>query len=242
MSAPALLEEAIAAHGGPEAWSHRDEVVVRVSSGGFAFASKLRRPLRDVEGRVATTGQRTVFDPFPEPSRRGVFEGGDVRIEDADGRVLAERRDARRAFRSPRRLLWWDALDFLYFGGYALWGYLSMPFVLARPGYRLAELDPWEEAGETWRRLEVTFPDGVHAHSQRQVLYLDDQGRIRRNDYVAEPFGRWARAAHYAHDHRWEDGLLIPTRRRVYPRRPGNRPLPRPTLVWIDLSSPRRSR
>ena len=39
----------------------------------------------------------------------------DVRIESADGRVLASRSNARSYFGSVRRLLCWDLLDFAYF-------------------------------------------------------------------------------------------------------------------------------
>jgi hypothetical protein len=33
------------------------------------------------------------------------------------------------------------------------------------------------------------------------------------------------------------DGLVIPTRRRVYPRRSDGRPRSRPVLVWIDVKN-----
>jgi hypothetical protein len=108
---------------------------------------------------------------------------------------------------------------------------------LAGPGFAARETEPWEEDGETWRRLAVTFPPGLPAHSSEQVFYFDDALRLRRNDYTAEVFGRWARGAHYSEEHRESGGLLFPMRRRVYPRAPSNRPLPFPTLVWLDFES-----
>src|SRR5437588_862305 len=82
-------------------------------------------------------------------------------------------------------------------GAYAIWTYVSAPFVFLREGYELRQLDPWEEQGERWRRLAVRFPQGVQTHSREQVFYIDPRGLIRRHDYTAEPFGSWARAAHY---------------------------------------------
>jgi hypothetical protein len=117
-----------------------------------------------------------------------------------------------------------------------MWTYISAPFVFLRDGYGLRELEPWEEEGERWRRLAVTFPAGLHTHSREQVFYIDSAGLIRRHDYTAEPFGGWAKAAHYCYDQRSFDGLLLPTRRLVYPRRADNTPRSHPRLVWIEVS------
>jgi hypothetical protein len=107
--------------------------------------------------------------------------------------------------------------------------------LLTREGVSFTEGDPWPEAGEKWRRLEVSFPADLHTHSQRQTFYVDAAGLIGRHDYVAEPIGRWARAAHYSDDHRHFGGLVIPTRRRVRPRLPGGRALRDPVLVALDI-------
>jgi hypothetical protein len=37
--------------------------------------------------------------------------------------------------------------------------------------------------------------------------------------------------------HRQVDGLVFGTHRQVLPKAPGGRPLPGPTVVWIDLDS-----
>ena len=176
--------------------------------------------MRDVEGVVTVAEPRTVYTPFAGAGRRGLFESGRVRIEDvASGDVVAERADPRAAFRGRaglRRALWWDDLDLLHFAGYALWNYTSIPFLLTRPGFELAEGEPWEEVGERWRRLDVRFPPEIPTHSPEQSFYFDEAGTLRRHDYTAEPFGGWAKAAHYCHDHRELGGLVVPTRRRVH--------------------------
>jgi hypothetical protein len=236
----ALAEQAISAHGGRSAWEQAQEVVVQISSGGFAFATKLQgHAVRGVKARVATHGQQVVFEPYPSSGHRGVLdEDGGVRVETGPGAVTETRESPRAAFSDLRHRLWWDRLDILYFGTYAIWTYISAPFVFLREGYRLQELEPWEEQGQRWRRLSVTFPDGVQTHCREQVFYIGDDGLIRRHDYTAEPFGEWARAAHYCFAHRAFDGLLLPTRRVVFPRRADNTPRSRPRLVWIEVSAP----
>jgi hypothetical protein len=194
--------------------------------------------MANVAARVELTEQRTVFFGFPQQDQQAVFDRGDVRIETRDGELINDRRDARTAFaglRGLRRNFRWDALDVAYFAGYAWWNYLSTPMLLTRDGVTVTEGETWQEAGEQWRRLEVTFPPDIHTHSPRQTFYVDAAGLIRRHDYVAEPIGRWACAAHYCDDHKRFDGLVFPTRRRVRPRGPGGRSLPGPILVGLDI-------
>lgn len=223
-----LLEEVLDAHGGLARHTEAGEIRARVQSGGFAFASHFTgRALRDFRATVSTGGPHAVFEPYPGGGRRGVFTGSEVRIESGAGEVLERRADPRAAFRSLRHNVWWDDLDTLYFAGYALWNYLNAPFLFARGGFEVREEGP--------RTLAVRFPADVPTHSREQRFTYDDQLRLARHDYTAEPFGSWARAAHLCRAHSRAGGLLFATSRRVYPRGPGGRPLPFPTLVWIEI-------
>ena len=232
-----LAQRAIVAQGGMALWEGAEEITVELSSGGFAFATKLQgNAVRATKVHISTRAQRVVFEDFPREGRRGILEpAGSVRIAGPSGEVLARRDDPRAAFTDLRHKLWWDHLDILYFGTYASWTYLCSPFLFAQDGYELEDLGPWTENGERWDRLGVRFPAGVHTHSRDQVFYIDESGLIRRHDYTAEPIGSWAHAAHYCMDHQTFDGLVVPTRRRVYPRRPDNQRRPHPRLVWIDV-------
>lgn len=233
-----LVDQVVAAHGGLELWESAHEIRVRFSAGGFAFATKLQgSAVREVEARISTRGQHVIFAPYPRAGQRGVLEeDGSVRIETDSGELIAGREHPRSAFGDLRHKLWWDRLDMLYFGSYAMWTYVSTPFVFTREDCQVRELDPWRESGEHFKRLGVTFAKHVHTHSREQVFYIDANGLIRRHDYTAEPIGGWARAAHYCFDHQAFDGLIVPTRRRVYPRKRDNLPRSRPRLVWIDVS------
>jgi hypothetical protein len=236
MTAPDLLTLAVDAAGGQARWQRVTEIRARLRSGGFALAARGKpRAFRRYEATIATTAPRVVVAPYARPGARGVFEGDRVRIESGTGETLAARDNPRARLGHGRRHVWWDGLDALYFAGYALWNYFNAPFLLQRPGFETAELDPWKEGDEWWRRLRVRFPSVVPTHSPEQVFYFDIEGRLRRHDYTAEVFGRWARAAHYTDAHREFDGLVLPTRRRVYPRRRDGRRRPFPTLVWIDV-------
>jgi len=128
--------------------------------------------------------------------------------------------------------LYWDDLDFVYFSGYAMWCYLTLPFLLLRNG---VSIELFEQASDGSTTLTVGFADYLPVHSPTQKLYFDPSGRLVRHDYTAEVVGSWAKAAHLCENYRKFGGLWAPTRRRVYPRGPGNRPLPFPTLVALDI-------
>jgi hypothetical protein len=236
VAADELLAEAIEAHGGA-AYDAATEITARVRCGGWALPLRFQRgAFSDFRGTVSTSEPRTVISPHPGRGRRGVLERNSVRIETDDGEVVAERSDPRPAFRRFRRNIWWDDLDLMYFGGYALWGYLNAPFMLRRPGFELEEAEPWREDGETWRALRVRFPNDVPAHSREQLYYFDERGLIRRNDYTAEVFGSLARATHYCWDHERFDGLVVPTRRKAMPRRGNGKAVRRIAVVSLAIT------
>jgi hypothetical protein len=184
-----------------------------------------RGALADFFGRVSTAEPHTVLSPYPKPGQRGVFDRGAARIETEEGEVLSERANPRAEIRSLRRNFWWDNLDLLYFAGYALWNYMSAPFMFTRPGFELTEREAWEENGERWRGVHVVFPDDIPTHSREQDFYFDEKGLLRRLDYTAEVFGSWAKAAHYCWDHEEFSGLIVPTRRKAVPRRRNGKPV-----------------
>jgi hypothetical protein len=236
MAAADLLDRAIEAHGGIDRYRSASEISVRVQSTGWAFIIRFQRgTLADFTGRVSTAEPRAVLSPYPESGRRGIFERDAVRIESDSGEVLAERRNPRAAFRGLRHAIWWDHLDLLHFAGYALWNYMSTPFMFLRPGFEMEEAAPWEENGERWRCLRVVFPDDVPTHSREQDFYFDDAGMLKRLDYTAEVFGSWAKAAHYCWDHKDFSGVSVATRRRVMPRRRNGRPVRMVKIVALQF-------
>ena len=225
-----LLEEAIAAHGGAERFDAAGAVRVRQRAGGLAFVLKGRRNRpATIDGLVSTRELRTELRDYPRPGLRGLVEpDGAVRIEDTAGRVLAQRAQPRPAFRDRRHIVRWDDLDQLYFiGATALPNYVLTPFFLRWPGIETEELPG--------RRLRVRFPEGMPVHSREQTYWFGPDGRLTRLDYTAEVIGAWARASHMVGDYRTFDGIEVPTKRRVVPRGPSDRPLPGPTLVWIEV-------
>jgi hypothetical protein len=182
-----------------------------------------------------TREQKTVFGSFLAPDRCAAYEPHRTTVETADGTVLEELNDPRGSFQSMAAGTPWRATQLAYFVGYAMWMYLTVPFSLLSDGVACEEAEAWDEDGETWRALRVSFPRAYVTHSSEQTLYFDAKGLIRRQDYTAEVSGG-AKIAHYLHEHRTFDGIVFPTRRRVYLRGPDRRPQKDPVIISADLS------
>jgi hypothetical protein len=129
-------------------------------------------------------------------------------------------------------------LHVAYFSGYAMWTYLTQPFLYAYQGFEATEISPWEGGGEVWRRLEVTFPSYIASHTRRQVSYFGPDGLIRRHDYTVDVLGG-AAGAHYISGYQEVDGIVVPTRRRVFAMGRNNHPALDALLVSIDVTSAR---
>lgn len=231
-----LIDAAIAAHGGEEFWRGLGGLEAQLSASGFLFSAKGRPVLRHARMWASATEPRFVFYDYPRPGWRGEWIGdAEVRIFDADGKVVSRRERPRTAFRGLRRQFRWDELDFLYFGGYATWNYLVTPFLFLRPGFEFELLPPLDGPQGKVTRLAATFPPDIPTHSRRQVFYFDGQGLLTRLDYTAEVVGGWAHAAHLCENYRDFGGLKAATKRRVWPTFFGSGPLPFPNLVALDI-------
>jgi hypothetical protein len=234
-SAP-ILEEIIATHGGRGLWERLLSLEAEISARGLLFALK-RRPVLDHVRVTATAHEpRFLFHDYPAAGLSGELLGNEeVRIIDAAGRVVEQRSRPRSSMGGFDKFFGWDALDFLYFGGYATWNYLVAPFLFLHEGVRIERREAGPGVPPTWVRLRATFPENIPTHSPTQEFYFDQELRLRRLDYVAEVVGSWAHAAHFCEEYRDFGGFKAPTRRRVHPILPGGFVWRGPTLVAIDV-------
>jgi hypothetical protein len=232
----AIVAKIIEAHGGAAHWQMLETVEAVISVYGFLFKAKRRPTLDHIRVRASTREPRFAFYDYPVPGQNTEFLGdAEVRITGAENQVIASRLQPRGGFRGFRRRLYWDALDFAYFGGYATWNYLVTPFIFLSDIFLLENLDTTTAGSEYPLRIKVNFPADLPTHSRTQVFYFDSDYLLRRLDYTAEVVGRWARAAHLCENYRDFDGFMIPTKRRVLPLFIGKKPMPAPIIVAIDI-------
>jgi hypothetical protein len=231
-----ILQQIIDAHGGPALWNGLDAIEADISTSGLLFTLKHRPVLGHVKVTAMAHEPNFFFHDFPSPGLTGEFIGNDeVHILDSDGKIVARRPQPRSAFGGLRRLIWWDALDFIYFGGYATWNYLVAPFLFLRDGFQFEVLEPSSDLPPSWVSLCVTFPGDVPTHCRKQVFYFDENRLLRRLDYTAEVIGHWAHVAHFCENYKNFDGFKAPTVRRVHPILWGRRFFPAMTMVALEI-------
>lgn len=219
-SAVDLASEVAAAHGSASL-ATADHIAVSFSSGGLAFRTK-RQPdaLARVEARLSPVRQQIILTgETPSTWTVNVTNSDELKSR------LATLRSGSRRFR-------WQPEDLGAFAAAAIWTYLTLPLLL----HRADRIHRPPDAGGL-RRLRITLPRAVAGHGSVQTLHIGSDGLIRRHDYTATAFGTWARAAQTITSYKSFDGVPIGTLRTVTPRL--GRPLPVPTLVWIQIHSVR---
>jgi len=235
ISAPDLAMSAIDAHGGLERWKRFTTLSVHGINGGVFWGAKGKAGvLGDVTVTVELRNEKVSHWPFGSRDRRSRFEPQRVAIENANGEVLEELLQPRSSFKGHTFETPWSDLQLAYFAGCAMWTYMNTPFFLARPGVESEEIEPWQEAGETWRRLKVRFPTDIATHSTEQTLYFDQQGLLKRHDYHVEISGNIG-AAHYVSDIKEFSGIVLPTKHRIFGLQPDGHAAPEPVVVSIDM-------
>ena len=154
-----LLEIVLEAHGGLERWNQLDSVSVHAVNGGALWGLKGQAGMvEDVFVRASLHEERESHHPFGAPGRRSAFTPQRVAIETTQGEVVEALDQPRTSFAGHTPETPWTTLQLAYFTGTAMWTYLTQPFTFALPGFETTELDPWQEAGEEWRRLHVVWP------------------------------------------------------------------------------------
>jgi hypothetical protein len=229
-----LLNLAVQAHGGLDRWNKVKTIKVAASiTGGIWYVKGKPDYLKNVVVAVETGRERLTM-VFPGQDKRSIFEPNRIVIENLDGSLIAARDDPEKSFEGQQRETPWDDIDVAFFSGEALWTYLNTPFLYTHDGFATQEIASIQVDGETWRRLKVTFPDNVKSHTREQISCFGPDGLLRRHDYTVDILGG-ATGLNYASEYRNVDGIIVPTKRRVYAYEGNYQLVKEPLLVAIDF-------
>jgi hypothetical protein len=231
-----LLTQIIDAHGGLDRWNQFEKVEATVVSGGGLF--RIKGVPQDSTPRRMTVWlheERASVFPFGAPDQRTMFTPERIAIEKLDGTTVTQLQAPRDSFAGHQIDTPWDALHRAYFNGYAMWAYLTTPFLLAMDGVQVEQTEAWREEAETWHVLRAYFPGSIGTHSGIQDFFFGDDLMLRRHDYSVNVAGGF-RAAQLTSDYVVANGIHLPTRRRAYTRGADRRPILEMLMVSIDFS------
>jgi hypothetical protein len=230
-----LASEIIDAHGGLSRWRSFSTLSAHLVQGGVLWTLKGKAGvLDDTNVTIDLRRERASHAPFGDASRKSIFTPALVELRSADDETLEFLENPRASFAGHTLETPWSDLQLAYFAGCAMWTYLTMPFLLAEDGVESHEIEPWDEKGESWRRLRIRFPETIATHSTDQTLYVGADGLLKRHDYNVEIAGDTP-GAHFVSDYVEVEGLMFPTKRRIYPRQPDAQAMSEPLVVSIDL-------
>jgi hypothetical protein len=220
-----LAATAIEAAGGQKLWNTLRGLTVDLSVGGPIWAMKGWPAGATVDQTVTldTADERIEFSPFT-PARLA----DDVRCRHRHRGTKDTRRTPRWQPRSGAGLVQRPPAI----------NVLERPTSWVLPGLRQLELlrhplsvhltrgsrdriEPWHEAGQTWRRLHLRFPSSIATHNPEQVFYFDSTGLQRRMDHITEVLGSTSSATTPATTDPSRASSL-PPRRRIFRRNPDN--------------------
>lgn len=222
-------QKAVEAYGGIELWQNAKYIEAEVSVKGFAFTLK-RRPFFD-HAKIKMDIERPYSKLSPigkKKSVSGILDGQDVRLENENNEIIAERKNARQYFSFGRRFFYWDDLDMAYFANYAFWNYFTLPRLL------INEKIEWTEKSEGF--LVAKFPKTIPTHNEVQEFHFDNNtGRLDQHNYTAEIISGYAKAANVVIEHSQNENLLFTSLRRVTPRTKKGKPLNKPVLIEIKV-------
>jgi hypothetical protein len=241
MNMSELRDLVIDAHGGIARWNKVKTIDGDMSITGGLWARKgWPDVLKDVHVTAAAGNQWISYRPFIGEGMRSSCTPDHSVIETLDGKPVKDRKNPRAAFDGHTVETPWDDLNLAYFSGYAMWNYLTAPFIFALPGFQTEEIEPWDEKGERRRRLRVVFPDHIATQCPEQIFHINCDGLICRMDYSA-PVAGGAPTAHYLDDHKDFSGIKVATKRRALRRKSDGTANPDPVFVAIDIADIRFS-
>lgn len=222
-------KNAIDAYGGTQLWNQQKYISAEVSVNGLAFTLK-RRPFFKNAKIIMEIGRPfSKISPIGNNSNiTGVLDGNDVRLEDAYGQILSERKNARSFFTFGRRLLYWDDMDMSYFANYAFWNYFTLPNLL------LSSEINWIEKEEGF--LVGVFPASFPTHNSVQEFHFDtNSGLLVQHNYTVDIISSLETAANVVNEHNKTGDYVYPSSRLVTPRTSKGTAMKHPILIDITV-------
>lgn len=211
-----FLDKVLDLHGGVTRWKSFNSVQAHVKIGGVTWSIKGHEgALDDVWFTGQLHEQRASWKGLFGGQLSSDFTPQKVTLLDANDAVVEELADPLVSFKGHQITTPWSRSQLAYFSSYATWNYLTTPFNFLQAGIVVNEMQPWKDKDETWRRLEVLYPDHIATHSQRQVYYFSEEGYLKRHDYWPRVLGG-SSATQILEDYKEFSGIKTATKRRIY--------------------------
>lgn len=210
-----LLQQVIAAHGGSN-WGRFDSAYAEITIAGTIWdANDGVAPFADAYIEMKTAKEFVSISPKIGFAGKSLFRPNILTLETAEGGMVETQYNPRSAFIPSGEEQAWDTFQIAYICSYSVWNILTQPFLFGYSGFEAAELPSLELKGEIVRRLKVTFPPSVAAHSRQLICFVGADGLIRRQDMSFDLLGG-IDVTSFPSDYEDIQGIMVPLQRRMY--------------------------
>jgi hypothetical protein len=234
MSDNDLLELAVEAKGGLSCWIEVSSIKVDVSITGGIWYVKGRPELKDIV-MVIDTRQERVSTSFVGQDRHTVFEPDEVTVRGPAGIIDEVCKNPEESFTGQTAETSWDDVQVAYCNGEALWIHIITPFLFTQGRFKSEEIGSIDVESKTWRRLTVIFPEKVKTRTREQIFCYGQDGLLRRHDSTVDILGG-ATGLKFGSHYREIDGIMFPTKRRVFAYEGDFQRVAKSLLVGVDIS------
>lgn len=175
-----LLDSVIEAHGGANRWDEFSDLVTDVDvTGRLCEQEGWSRLVLQSRLLISLRNQRTIV-LLTEGRGRIILETNRLLHMDGTGSHVEMISDPGKNISHAQPGFKWDVLRTAYLLGNVIRHSVTAPFVYACPGFVTEEVAPWNEDGEVWQVLRVTFPEAIAVPSRVQYAYYGPDGLLRR--------------------------------------------------------------
>lgn len=231
-----LLEYVLEAHGGLDLWNCFSDTITDVEVGGqICERYQLTESMQRFRLFLSLREQRAVI-ALPGTEKKLLVHPDMISLLGERGTQLASLIDPHATLMKEDPETPWDVLRSAYFVANLISDDVKAPFLYTHLGFQTEEIEPWQENGEIWRVLKVTFPRYMETQTRIQYAYYGSDGLLRRRRCKVDILGGLDFTS-YVKSHERVNGIVIPTRWETSGCEVSGRKLAGPPLVTVRLSS-----
>jgi len=220
-----ILQTAISVTGGLTKWKSYSLATAQIRTSGLWAEGGDQQTATGFRFIAALGQQSGEFLDYPAPGQRIVFKAGQLAVLTKAGDIFSPGSPAENKN---------GLLKILNFKSYALWTTLTFPFSVTLKGYQTEETGTHYYDGKTLESLMVT--DTTLADYKIIGFFFTPDGLLSKADYEPEALGALP-LTQLVYDYREFDGIMIPTKARIYPRNTDGSPFKDTLLLGFDIDS-----
>ena len=183
-----FIKACIEKHGHQKLWSADTPLKLTIESvsGVIPTLKNVKSTfIAQVDLELSPLDEKVIFSNLLETGDKAIYNKGSVKYINDSNEVVEESQNHRKTFSFFNKIRRWNLLDTIYFFGYSLTTYYSVPSILL--DLKFIEELAWESNVQNYRGFRVEFPKGFDTHCKIQTFYFHSQ------KYLLYRHGRYVR-------------------------------------------------